>query len=81
MVISDRIIGVVLLLYYSTWILIVPFFEPEHVFHKLFFDRYIAIVIAVLLLTFALTIAMTFIGLLLIRTKEKMQPKYTGNKE
>lgn len=77
-IISDHVLGILVLIsatftlvYYASWLLIVPFFENNHIFRNLFFDRYIGLTVSVILLTISITICTTFIGLLLIRTKDK----------
>lgn len=77
-IVSDHALGILVLIattstliYYTSWLLIVPFFENSHTFRNLFFHRYIGQVISVILFTISITICTTFIGLLLIRTKDK----------
>jgi len=69
------IISIVVFIYYTCWVMVTPFVEPGHFFHSFFPDRYFAVVIPVVLLIFALTMLGVFLGLVMIRTRQKAKTK------
>ncbi|OQR81680.1 hypothetical protein THRCLA_23314, partial [Thraustotheca clavata] len=75
---SDQTVGAIVLAisvptfaYYTLWVLITPFVDKDHVVQSFFPDRHYAIAIPAILFVIFLTICSTFIGLVMIKSKNE----------
>tara|TARA_B110000046_G_scaffold94360_1_gene102235 strand:+ start:527 stop:760 length:234 start_codon:yes stop_codon:yes gene_type:complete len=74
---SDRAVGtvgfalsVLIYIYYTAWVLITPFVDEKIVwFHSLFPNRWWAFAVPTALLVVALTVVVTFVGIVSLRAK------------
>ncbi|TMW69589.1 hypothetical protein Poli38472_001745 [Pythium oligandrum] len=75
---SDKLVGTVLLLisiavyvYYTVWVILTPFIDQDHAIQRFFLPYHYAIAIPALLIVLLFSGAATFIGLVMIRSKNK----------
>ncbi|GAB9474472.1 hypothetical protein Gpo141_00011595 [Globisporangium polare] len=75
---SDKVVGLALLLisivvyvYYTTWVIVTPFINPDHVIQRLFLPYHYAIAIPAALVVLVFSGAATFVGLVMIRSKNQ----------
>ncbi|GLD95485.1 hypothetical protein PINS_up004162 [Pythium insidiosum] len=73
---SDKLVGSVLLLisvvvyvYYTAWVIVTPFVDQHHPFQRFFLPYQYAIAIPAILLVLLFTGAASFIGMVMIRSK------------
>ncbi|CEG38280.1 dolichyl-phosphate mannosyltransferase polypeptide regulatory subunit [Plasmopara halstedii] len=74
----DKVVGsvllvssVVLYIYYSIWVLLTPFFDEGHPIQDFFLPYHYAISVPAVLLVLLFTGAATFIGMVMIESREK----------
>mmetsp|Transcript_19353 Transcript_19353/g.49208 ORF Transcript_19353/g.49208 Transcript_19353/m.49208 type:complete len:83 (-) Transcript_19353:196-444(-) len=75
---TDRVVGVALLLfsvslwfYYTFWVIITPFIDPDHFIQAYFPPRLYAVLIPVVAGAILLTAITTFLGLVMIKAERK----------
>uniref|UniRef100_K3X3X0 Dolichol phosphate-mannose biosynthesis regulatory protein n=1 Tax=Globisporangium ultimum (strain ATCC 200006 / CBS 805.95 / DAOM BR144) TaxID=431595 RepID=K3X3X0_GLOUD len=73
---SDKLVGAVLLLisivvyvYYTTWVILTPFIDDDHVLQRFFLPYHYAITIPAALVVLVFSGAATFVGLVMIHSK------------
>mmetsp|Transcript_79850 Transcript_79850/g.222164 ORF Transcript_79850/g.222164 Transcript_79850/m.222164 type:complete len:92 (-) Transcript_79850:149-424(-) len=64
-------ISVVVFVYYTLWAIVTPFVDADHPLQSFFPARYYAIMIPTLLLVVGITVATTFVALVLIKSGKK----------
>lgn len=76
---KDQTIGQIILsllsiffIYYTIWIIILPFFDKDHAFRNIFPDPYYAILFPVLLMVIMLSIVCTFMSLVMINARQSV---------
>jgi len=77
MSVADRLFGWALLsfsatlfLYYTTWVLVIPFINKGHFLHNYFLPQQYAITIPITLLCIGLTVIFTFLGWVMVKSKK-----------
>ena len=73
---SDQVVGMAMMIggsltfiYYTLWIIVLPFVAADHVIQKYFPDRMYAILIPVVAGVFALFVIGSFISIVLLKKK------------
>jgi dolichyl-phosphate mannosyltransferase polypeptide 2 regulatory subunit len=69
--ISLLLFGVSLYLYYTIWLLVMPFVDVGHPFHDLFPPREYAIKVPIVILIILATTVLTFLSLVMINAGRK----------
>ena len=68
-------ISAVVFVYYTAWVIVLPFFDAGHAFRTFFPDNYYAILVPNVLLVLGLTVVGTFISLVMIRSSAAAKKK------
>lgn len=67
--------SVAIFVYYTLWVIILPFVDTSHPVQDFFLPRKYAIAIPVVLLIVLVSFVVTFIGLTLMKSARKRKPK------
>ncbi|KAF9375234.1 hypothetical protein CPB97_011588 [Podila verticillata] len=79
---QDKVVGASLLtfstvvfVYYTLWAIVMPFVDETYFLHAYFPPREYAIRIPCVLLVFGLTVVLTFLSMIMIKSKKKVEKK------
>ncbi|KAG0289550.1 hypothetical protein BGZ96_006938 [Linnemannia gamsii] len=79
---QDKVVGASLLtfstivfVYYTLWAIVMPFVDESYFLHDYFPRREYAIRIPCVLLVFGLTVILTFLSMVMIKSKKKVEKK------
>ncbi|KAF9930146.1 hypothetical protein FBU30_000814 [Linnemannia zychae] len=79
---QDKVVGAALLtfstivfVYYTLWAIVMPFVDESYFLHDYFPPREYAIRIPCVLLVFGLTVILTFLSMVMIKSKKKVEKK------
>jgi dolichyl-phosphate mannosyltransferase polypeptide 2 regulatory subunit len=80
MAIPDKILGAMLLtasiiifIYYSIWVLVLPFIHSSRPIHQYFFDPIYAIIVPAILLVVGVASIALFIGIIMLKESRKVK--------
>nr|CCA22231.1 conserved hypothetical protein [Albugo laibachii Nc14] len=76
MSVSDKTAGVIVLslssilyAYYTVWVILTPFIDSDHPIQRIFAPYHFALVLPAIILVLLFTIAVTYIGTVMIQSK------------
>ncbi|KXJ18706.1 dolichol phosphate-mannose biosynthesis regulatory protein [Exaiptasia diaphana] len=64
------LLGVLIFVYYTLWVIFLPFLEPGHVLHKAFLPRAYAVIIPIAAGVVLLGLIGVFIAVVLLKSKK-----------
>ncbi|CAH0481697.1 unnamed protein product [Peronospora belbahrii] len=65
------VVSVIVYVYYSTWVLLSPFIDDDHIIQHFFLPYHYAISIPAVLVVLVFSGAATFIGMVMIKSQQK----------